>query len=169
MARTDLKKLNIRPLREADIESIIAIDARITGEEKSGFWRGMLMVYDPAARMQSSEQEGGQADVKEATHPTYLCDVAESSGVVVGFILGDVQAWQFGIPRCGRIIAIGVHPDHRRSGVATKLARGLLETFKKMNLPVTQCLVRTGDPLGEFFRSLGFAPSPWETLERGVS
>ena len=133
------------------------------------------MVYDLAAQMQAADPSGGQEVIDErdsrenSGHPTYLCDIAEVQGAVVGFILGDVQAWQFGIPRCGRIIAIGVHPDHRRGGVATQLARGLLETFKKMNLPVTQCLVRTGDPLGKFFQSLGFAPSPWETLEKEIS
>ena len=153
----------IRPLKEADIESIIGIDALITGEEKSGFWRGMLMVYEPyAGEGLPQPGEGGRA------HPTYLCDVAEIGGRVAGFILGDVQSWQFGIPRCGRIIAIGVHPGHRRSGIASQLAREMLETFRKMNLPVVQCLVRSQDPLGHFFRSLGFEASPWVTLEKQI-
>ena len=79
-----------------------------------------------------------------------------------------IVPWQFGIHRCGRIIAIGVRPGHRRGGVASRLARELLEGFRKMNLPLVQCLVRKGDPLGAFFGSLGFETSPWETMEKRV-
>jgi len=172
MARKAEAETRIRPLREADIEAIIAIDAAVTGEEKSGFWRGLLMVYEPEAE---ADADASDADASDAgaekvarAHPTYLCEVAESGGRVVGFILGDVQSWQFGIPRCGRIIAIGVHPEHRRGGIASKLAREMLETFRKMNLPIVQCLVRAGDPLGEFFGSLGFESSPWITLEKQI-
>lgn len=154
-------EIRIRPLREADIEAIIAIDAEITGEGKPGFWRGLLTLYEPAA-----ETGEGDAPQEPRSHPTYLCEVAEKGGEVVGFVLGDVQAWQFGIPRCGRIISVGVRPDHRRQGVASRLARELLEGFRKMNLPLVQCLVRTGDPLGDFFGSMGFERSPWETMEK---
>jgi ribosomal protein S18 acetylase RimI-like enzyme len=152
--------VRIRPLREADIEAIIAIDAEITGEGKPGFWRGLLTLYDP------SGASGDGAPEEPRAHPTYLCEVAEKAGEVIGFILGDVQAWQFGIQRCGRIIAIGVRPGNRRGGVASRLARELLEGFRKMNLPLVQCLVRTGDPLGVFFGSMGFCSSPWETMEK---
>jgi ribosomal protein S18 acetylase RimI-like enzyme len=161
-------QVRIRPLREADIEAIIDIDAVITGEEKAGFWRGLLTLYEPPSGG-SEEESGGKDEVSGAARTTYLCEVAESGGRVVGFVLGDVQAWQFGIPRCGRIIAIGVHPDHRRLGVASRLARELLEAFRKMNLPLVQCLVRPGDPLGGLFESLGFSPSPWLTVEKPIA
>ena len=156
-------QVRIRPLREADIEAIIAIDSLITGAEKAGFWRGLLTLYEPFTEGEPEENAPRKAV------PTYLCEVAETSSRVVGFILADVQAWQFGMPRCGRIVAIGVHPDHRRAGIASLLARDLLETFRKMNLPVVQCLVRPGDPLGEFFASLGFTPSSWLTLEKPLT
>ena len=160
MPVTDDQEVRIRPLREADIEAIIAIDAEITGEGKPGFWRGMLTLYEPA-----TEDDSG-AVPEPRPHPTYLCEVAEKNGEVIGFVLGDVQAWQFGIHRCGRIISIGVRPSQRRGGVASLLAKELLEAFRKMNLPLVQCLVREGDPLGEFFGSMGFEGSPWATLEK---
>lgn len=155
--------IRIRPLRSADIESIVAIDAAITGEAKAGFWRGLLTLYEP--HVPSEEELEGPA---RPASPTYLCEVAEVDGAVAGFIVGDVQAWQFGIPRCGRIIAIGVRPEHRRGRIASMLAQELLEAFRKMNLPVVQCLVKPGDSLGTFFTSLGFAPSPWITLEKRI-
>ena len=155
--------VRIRPLREADIEAIIEIDAEISGEGKPGFWRGLLTLYEPA-----EEDPATGAAGEPHANPTYLCEVAEIDGQVIGFVLGDLQAWQFGIPRCGRIIAIGVRPAHRRDGVASRLARELLEGFRKMNLPVVQCLVKSGDPLGEFFSAMGFAESPWMTMEKSL-
>lgn len=156
--------VRIRPLREADVEAIIAIDAEITGREKSGFWRGLLTLYEPV----EEAGEGGTRDEAAVSSPTYLCEVAEKGGEVVGFVLGDVQAWQFGIPRCGRIVAIGIRPDHRREGTASRLARELLEAFRKMGLPIVQCPVRSKDPLGDFFMSLGFESTSWITLEKRI-
>jgi ribosomal protein S18 acetylase RimI-like enzyme len=154
-----------RPLKEQDIESIIAIDALLTGgsgPDRAGFWRGLLSLY--------AEPTSGEPAVLQSP---CLCAVAEAAGdqttppgAVAGFIIGDVQSWQFGIPRRGRIVAIGVHPSHRRSGVATLLAGSLLKTFRKMGLPFVHCLARPGDPLGDFFRSLGFTASEFELLEK---
>ena len=48
MALSEEKDLRIRPLRGSDIETIISIDAEITGEGKPGFWRGLLTIYEPA-------------------------------------------------------------------------------------------------------------------------
>ena len=151
----------VRPLKEQDIESVIAIDAMVTGSggpDRAGFWRGLLSIH-------ASVEEEGQ---ETAPRAPCLCEVAESreGGGVVGFIIGDVQSWQFGIPRHGRIVTIGVHPDHGRRGVATLLAESICKTFKKMDLPFVHCMVRPGDPLGDFFRSAGFQSSNFEVLEQ---
>lgn len=153
----------VRPLKEGDIESIIAIDALCTKTEspgRAGFWRGLLSIHA------SDEAEGGS----ETPHAPCLCEVAEhsSDNRIAGFIIGDVQSWQFGIPRHGRIVAIGVHPDHRRHGVATQLAGALRKTFEKMGLPFALCLANPGDPLADFFKSVGFRPSRSEVLEMTI-
>lgn len=150
----------VRPLKEQDIESIIAIDAVVTGSggpDRAGFWRGLLSIHAPT---EETQEEGPRAP--------RLCEVAESreGGGVVGFIIGDVQSWQFGIPRHGRIVAIGVHPKHGRRGVATQLVESIRKTFRKMDLPFIHCMVRPGDPLGDLFRSVGFRSSVFEVLER---
>jgi ribosomal protein S18 acetylase RimI-like enzyme len=149
-------------LKEQDIESIIAIDAAVTGQggpERAGFWRGLLAFYPAEAGEPSPPQP-------------HLCMVAESqtSGQsrVVGFIIGDVQSWQFGLPRHGRIVTIGVHPEHRRKQVASLLVQAILETFRKMGLPSVQCLSRPGDPLGDFFRAAGFGGTSFEVLEKAL-
>ena len=145
--------LQVHPLREQDLEEVVQIARVVTGDENEGFWRGLLRAYLM-----------GEGDLPEALSPS-LCQVAVAGGRVVGFMIGDVQSWQFGIPRHGRIVTIGVLPDHRRSGVASQLAGSLRSTFKKMGLPFVHCMVRPGDPLGEFFRSIGFRISEFEVLE----
>ena len=161
----------VRPLKESDIEVVISIDALVTGlsgQGRAGFWRGLLSIHagDPA----------GEGSGAEGTQPTpHLCEVAEMAGGdgeapgrIVGFIIGDVQSWQFGIPRHGRIVTIGVDPAHARRGVATLLAESLLGSFRKMGLATVQCLTRPGDPLGDFFRSVGFERSEFDVLERDL-
>lgn len=161
-----MSRYSVRPLKEQDIESIIAIDALVTGArgpDRAGFWRGLLSLHVPSEEVPAAEEPRGGC----------LCEVAELSGgkdgaagQVVGFIIGDVQSWQFGIPRHGRIVTIGVHPDHRRHGVASLLAEALLGAFQKIGLPFVHCMVRPGDPLAEFFESIGCRASEFKVLEK---
>jgi len=146
--------IEVRSLEERDIESVIRIVRAVTGEASEGFWRGMLRAY----RM-------GEENLPDALSPS-LCQVAVRDGGVIGFMIGDVQSWQFGIPRCGRIVAVGIHPDHRRTGAGRQLANAFFEQFRRLRVPVVQCMVRPGDPLGEFFASVGFEPGDWMTLTR---
>ncbi|MGD8375580.1 MAG: GNAT family N-acetyltransferase [Acidobacteriota bacterium] len=146
--------IEVRSLEERDIESVIRIVRAVTGEASEGFWRGMLRAY----RM-------GEENLPDALSPS-LCQVAVREGAVIGFMIGDVQSWQFGIPRCGRIVAVGIHPDHRRSGAGRQLANAFFEQFRRLRVPVVQCMVRPGDPLGEFFASVGFEAGDWITLTR---
>lgn len=158
--------LTIRPVKERDIEAIIEIDGIVTGSggpDRAGFWRGLLSIHT------SPPEE----DVAAPSAARHLCHIAEMTGAgntqVIGFIIGDVQAWQFGLPRHGRIVTIGVHPEHRRSGVASRLVEALLASFRKMGLPFVHCLARPGDPLGEFFRTLGFKAPGFEILEKPLA
>ena len=139
--------LLVRPLRQGDVESIINIDARVTGEKRAGFWRGHLSAYLAAGE-----------PTAESLIPE-LCQVAERGGRVVGFVVGDVQPWQFGLPRSGRVVAVGVDPDSRRSGVGRAVVAGLLEQFGKMGLGAVRCVVSPGDELEAFFERCGFGPS----------
>jgi len=153
---TAAAEIRVRPLRELDIEPVAGIVRLVTGEANDGFWRGMLRAYLDA-----------EGNLPDALSPS-MCQVAETAAGIVGFIIGDVQSWHFGIPRCGRIIAIGVHPEHRLGGVGAQLADALFEHFRRLRVPFVQCQVRPGDPLGRFFASAGFERSDWITLTRDL-
>ena len=149
-------EVQVRPLREGDIEAVVRIVRAVTGEGNDGFWRGMLRAYLM-----------GEGNLPDALSPS-LCQVAEKAGRIVGFMIGDVQSWQFGIPRCGRILAVGIHPEERLSGAARQLAEAFFDQFRRLRVPFVQCQVRPGDPLGEFFRKVGFSESDWITLTRDL-
>jgi len=138
------KEITVRAIRPGDVEAIIQLDSLISGEKKAGFWRGMLGVY--LAR---------EDEVPSEFSPD-LCQVAEADHQVAGFMVGDIQSYQFGIPRCGRIVTVGVHPDFRRRDVGTRLMEAMVEVFRKFRVPLIQCLVRRDDPLRAFFRASGF-------------
>ena len=154
MPRALTGEITIRAIRAGDVEAVIQLDSMITGEKKAGFWRGMLGAY-------LAPEGGAPSDLSPD-----LCQVAESDRQVVGFMVGDVQSYQFGIPRCGRIVAIGVHPDHRRRDVGTRLIRAMFDVFGKYRVPVIQCLVRPQDPLRSFFRANGFHEVEFFAMEK---
>lgn len=151
-----MSEIDVRPARATDREAIIRIDELCTGARKEGWWRGLVVTY--------GSEEGEEA---RTLHPE-MFQVAESDGKVVGFIVGDVQSWQFGIERAGRITAIGIDPENRLQGIASRLLRSLLDTFRRMNLGQVLCLTTPGDDLDAFFRSAGFEDSQYRALERRI-
>ncbi len=153
----------MRPLRAGDAEAVIRVDRVSTGTEKAGFWRGMIAAHLEGQGEAPGGDEAAPAPT-EILSPRFF-QVADDAGRVVGFAVGDVQAWQFGIPRCGRIVALAVDPEHRRHGVGAALAGSLVQVFRDLRVPLVQCLVRPGDPLEALFGSVGFGATDWRILE----
>jgi ribosomal protein S18 acetylase RimI-like enzyme len=148
------REVLVRGIRPGDVEAIIHIDELISGEKKAGFWRGMLGAY-------LAEAGDGMSELSPE-----LCQVAEVGEQVVGFMIGDIQSYQFGIPRCGRIVTIGVHPEFRRRDIGTRLIEAMFEVFHKFRVPSIQCLVRPDDPLRTFFGANGFREIELFAMER---
>jgi len=73
----DIRKLRVRSLSAEDLESIIEIDEKVLGERRPEYWR---------QKVQAS-----------TAHPAKSL-VAEIEGKVIGFILGTVSGWEFGVP-----------------------------------------------------------------------
>jgi predicted N-acetyltransferase YhbS len=142
-----LESAKIRPLRTEDLEAIVAIDEKVLGEKRTDYWEKKLQMMDEKASQVSL--------------------VAEVQGKVLGFILGDVSGWEFGVPdTIGWIDTIGVDPAHQKKGLATALAQALIQRLKAMGVRTIYTLVSWSDwDLLQFFHAMGFARGDMINLE----
>jgi ribosomal protein S18 acetylase RimI-like enzyme len=93
--------------------------------------------------------------------------VAEHQGEVVGFILGDVSGWEFGVPETiGWMDTIGVTPAYQKKGVATALAHELIKHLKVIGVRTIYTLVSWDNwDLLQFFHAMGFTRGDLINLE----
>jgi len=105
-----LKNIKIRSLSENDLNAVVRIDEKVLGRKRRDFWKRKIAYSDIYPR------------------PAM---VAEVDGKVVGFILGYVSGWEFGVPdSVGWIDTLGVDPDYQRKGIGRLLFNALIEVFK---------------------------------------
>ena len=141
--------VTLRPVSELDIESVCAIDERISGKDRPGEWERRISYYirrDPELSL-----------------------VAVEGPRVVGFMLGEVRAGEFGLEEpAGWIEVLGVDPDCQGRSVGKKLLEGMLKGFKSRGCKAVRTLVsETGQKeLLLFFEAGGFKSTPIRTLER---
>jgi N-acetylglutamate synthase-like GNAT family acetyltransferase len=84
--------------------------------------------------------------------------VAEHEGKVIGFVLGEVSGWEFGVPdTIGWLSIIGVDPDYQHKGVARRLSQEFVINLKAIGVSVIYTLVNWNDwDLLNFFHEMGF-------------
>ena len=155
-----MEKVKIRVLSENDLDAVVRIDKKVLGRERRGFWKRKIAYSDIYPR------------------PAL---VAEVDGKVVGFILGYVSGFEFGIPdNVGWIDTIGVDPDYQRKGIAKELLTQFVSNLKKSGKEITPeaetsevegvnmiyTLVDWEDwGLIEFFHNMGFKKGSLLNLE----
>lgn len=138
----------IRPVRRGDLEAVIAIDAQVTGIEKRDYWRSIYRRYG------------------ESAVPGAQFLVAESSGAVVGFAIGEVRDWEFGAPPCGWVFAIDVRPDARLAGIGTRLLETICAGFRRAGVRKVRTMLASDNTLIlSFFRSQGMMAGRFIPLE----
>src|SRR5512141_2782972 len=96
----DLGAVRARPARGPDLAAVIAIDAENTGVSKPAYWKERFESY-------------------AGSKPDRFFLVAEHDAATVGFIVGEVRAWEFGSPPSGWIFAIHISPAARLHGLGT--------------------------------------------------
>ncbi|NWG01597.1 MAG: GNAT family N-acetyltransferase [Syntrophaceae bacterium] len=130
--------LVIRSLSSGDLDAIVEIDRKVLGKVRQDFWKNKI----------------------ELPNPRYPFSglVAVLNGKVIGFILGEVSGWEFGIPETvGWISTIGVDPDYQHKGVARKLSEEFIKNLKSIGVSVVYTLVNWSDwDLLKFFHAMGF-------------
>ena len=133
-----LTGLNIRPLTIGDLDAIAEIDRKILGKVRRDYWKMKIEVPDGRYPL------SGLA--------------AEYEGKVIGFIVGEVSGWEFGIPdTIGWISTIGIDPVYQHRGIARKLGQEFINDLKAIGVSVVYTLVNWNDwDLLKFFRAMGF-------------
>jgi ribosomal protein S18 acetylase RimI-like enzyme len=103
--------MKIRVLGENDLGAVVEIDKKILGKKRRAYWKRKITYADIYPR------------------PAL---VAEIQGKVVGFIMGYVSGWEFGVPdTIGWIDTLGVDPAYQRQGIGRALFTALIENFKR--------------------------------------
>jgi len=142
-----LKNMKIRPLTNEDLDAIVTIDEKVLGECRKNYWeRKIEMMNDKISKV------------------SLVADVEKK---VVGFILGDVSGWEFGVPNTiGWIDTIGIDPVYQKKGLATALAHEVIKNLKVLGVKTIYTLVSWDDwDLLQFFHAMGFTRGDMINLE----
>jgi len=143
--------LTIRSARTTDVPSVVDLDARITGLNKDDYWSDMFERY---GRRQNR----------------YFLVAEDSEETLVGFIIGEVRAWEFGSPPCGWVFAIGVDPDTRLGKIGSTLFDAICVCLKESGVDTVRTMLAREDELNmAFFRSQGMMGGSFIQLEMALT
>jgi ribosomal protein S18 acetylase RimI-like enzyme len=130
-------KIRVRPMEPEDIESVLAIDRKITGVRRAITYTELI-----------TGDLGGVLG---------LSLVAEVDGQVAGFVLARRALVGEPAIEVGLIQILGVDPDYQRQGVATRMINALLETCRAKKLSAVRIMANEKDSqLRGLFEHLGF-------------
>jgi len=88
---------------------------------------------------------------------------------VLGFIIGEIRAWEFGSTPCGWVFALSVEPEMRLHNVGYALLEAISREFKKAGVGKMRTMVaRDARLLMLFFRSEGMMAGPYIQLEKDL-
>ena len=140
---------SIRNAVSKDLEAVIALDHVSTKEAKPDYWQGIFTHYVAA----------GRAD--------RLFLVAETAGKVIGFIAGEIRAFEFGSAPCGWVFALAVSPDAREMSIGKHLFDEMAQLLNQTGVSTVRTMVDLDNKLTlSFFRSMGMKTGKYIELEK---
>jgi ribosomal protein S18 acetylase RimI-like enzyme len=147
---TKKQAFTIRPAAADDVEPIIRLDAAITSTPKPAYWKRLF------------------EDCRSQPDQHFLL-VAARGDHLLGFIAGEIRAWEFGSPPCGWVFAIAVDPKTRLEGMGAHLFNALCDSFRKRGVTKVRTMVaRDAQLVMSFFRAQGMMAGPFAELERDL-
>ena len=143
--------IEIRAVEARDVPEIVKLDERSTGVSKCKYWRELYSYFTQA-------RGDGRAFF-----------VAAQQGRVVGFIAGEIRAFEFGSEPCGWVFGLDVDPDLRVHNVGTQLFERICASFKRAGVDkVRTILDRDNHLVLAFFRSQGMMAGRFIQLEKDL-
>ena len=148
MARTPRQRSTveaaIRPARASDLAPVIALDSETTGLAKPEYWHEMFQ--------------------RCARNGFFL--VAADEARLLGFVAGEVRAWEFGSSPSGWIFAVQVRGRLRVQGLGSRLFEAVAARFRAAGVDRIRTMVaRDNTVIHSFFRSQGMMAGPFIELE----
>lgn len=146
MSRSDIV---VRPVEPTDLDAIVKIDEKLSGQTRKEYWRRRLEVG--------------------SLRPPWMSLVAETDGRVVGFVFGWVGESEFGIAGpTAWLDLIGVDPPYRGRGVGQALVGRFVTSASELRaVQKVSTLIDLGqEDIREFFLRLGFRHGPMIQMER---
>jgi GNAT superfamily N-acetyltransferase len=144
--------IEVRELSDAHLEGVVRIDALHSGARKPDYWR---RVFEELLGPDPGSPRVGLAAVEGAR--------------LVGYLLGEVRAFEYGSEPCGWVVALGVDPRHTRAGVATALLAEACDRFRRAGVSRVRVMVRRNDvDVLSFFRANAFVGGSFVQLERDL-
>jgi GNAT superfamily N-acetyltransferase len=146
----------VRRVRAADIAQVIALDTRVTKLAKAEYWNDIFRRYG-----------------KQRIHERFFL-VAENrqnrtASGLLGFIIGEVRAWEFGSAPCGWVFALSVEPKARLHGIGSALFEAISGEFKNAGVGKMRTMIARDARLPLlFFRSEGLIAGPYIQLEKDL-
>jgi ribosomal protein S18 acetylase RimI-like enzyme len=147
-------RIVIRAAAAADLDAIVALDELVTGVAKPEYWQDIFERY------KSRRQ-------KERFILIAVPKDAGTDGALLGFIVGEVRAWEFGSEPCGWVFAFSVDPNTRLQGIGEQLFEAISNKFKSLGIKMMRTMVARENQLHmAFFRSEGMTGGPYIQLEK---
>jgi ribosomal protein S18 acetylase RimI-like enzyme len=144
-------EIEIRPLRSEDFDSLVQLDSvLLKSEERYAYWEKKFAAF-------------------RLRHPN-LSLVTIHQGKLIGYIMGNISGWEFGIPAgTGWIEIMGVDPDYQRQGIARRMMDELMNQFRTLGVKTVYTMIGAKDEhIRKLFLSAGFNEGSWTQLERDL-
>jgi ribosomal protein S18 acetylase RimI-like enzyme len=148
--------VRVRRVKASDMANVIALDAHITKLPKADYWNDVFRRY---GRQRLNERFFLVAEDRAEPGDPHL----------LGFIIGELRAWEFGSEPCGWVFALSVDPDARLQGSGRALLDAISAEFKKAGVNKMRTMVERNTILQMlFFRSAGMMAGPYLQLEKDL-
>ena len=144
-----IERSPVRDLRHTDLDDVIRIDAEHTGELKPEYWQAVFRDF-----------------LDDNRRRTRVGLATEGEHGMIGYLLGEVRAFEFGSEPCGWVFAAAVTPSHQRGRVASQLLGECCRRFAEAEVGRVRTMVlRNNIPVLSFFRANGFVAGSFVQLE----